>query len=171
MLPLLAAGSAQPSVTGGCHTLIIDPTPMSWEWREQKRFAPSAARALRNIAACGKKAIAIAAEGAHAAFGQRWRRRFRGRQARMTTRSRREVVTFKHPFRIRGIDRQLPAGDYEVVTDEESIEGLSFEAFRRVATTIMVPAESAAGLAMEMVAIGSVDLADAQRVDASASDA
>ena len=88
----------------------------------------------------------------------------------MTTRSRREVVTFKHPFRIRGIDRQLPAGDYEVITDEETIEGLSFEAFRRVATMIMVPAEGSA-LATEMVAIGSVDLADAQRVDASASDA
>jgi len=46
----------------------------------------------------------------------------------------------KHQFRIRAIDRQLPAGDYEVITDEESIEGLSFAAFRRVATMIMVPA-------------------------------
>jgi hypothetical protein len=54
-------------------------------------------------------------------------------QARMTIRSRREVVTFRHPFRIRGIDRLLPAGAYEVVTDEETIEGLSFEAFRRAA--------------------------------------
>jgi hypothetical protein len=52
------------------------------------------------------------------------------RQARMTIRSRREVVTFKHPFRIRGIDRLLPAGAYEVSTDEETIEGLSFEGAR-----------------------------------------
>jgi hypothetical protein len=88
---------------------------------------------------------------------------------RMTIRSRREVVTFKHPFRIRGVDRLLPAGDYEVITDEESIDGLSFEAFRRVATLIIVPKEGARGLAMEMVSIGSVDLADAQRIDASAS--
>ena len=100
-------------------------------------------------------------------FGQRQRRRFRERQARMAIRSRREVVTFKHQFRIRGIDRQLPAGDYEVITDEESIEGLSFAAFRRVATMIMVPAAGSRGLAMEMVSIGSVDLADAQRIDAS----
>lgn len=85
----------------------------------------------------------------------------------MTVRSRREVVTFRHPFRIRGIDRQLPAGAYEVITDEEAIEGLSFAAFRRVATMIMVPAQSSGGL--EMVSIGSVDLADAQRIDASAS--
>jgi hypothetical protein len=87
----------------------------------------------------------------------------------MTIRSRREVVTFQHPFRIRGIDRQLPAGAYEVITDEEAIEGLSFAAFRRVATMIMVPSQSSRGLATEMVSIGSVDLADAQRLDASAS--
>jgi hypothetical protein len=92
------------------------------------------------------------------------------RKARMTIRSRREIVTFKHPFRIRGLDRPLPAGAYEVVTDEETIEGLSFEAFRRVATMIKVPVEGRRGLAMEMVSIGSVDLADAQRIDASASD-
>jgi hypothetical protein len=88
----------------------------------------------------------------------------------MTIRSRREIVTFKHPFRIRGLDRLLPAGAYEVVTDEESIEGLSFEAFRRVATLIKVPVEGRRGLAMEVISIGSVDLADAQRLDASVSD-
>jgi hypothetical protein len=86
----------------------------------------------------------------------------------MTIRSRREIVTFKHPFQIRGIDRLLPAGAYEVVTDEEMIEGLSFASFRRIATMIMVPAASSRGSAMEMLSIGSVDLADAQRIDASA---
>ena len=82
----------------------------------------------------------------------------------MTIRSRRETITFQHPFRIRGIDRLLPPGAYEVITDEEMIEGLSFPAYRRVATMIMVPA---GGSAMEMVSIGSVDLSDAQRIDAS----
>jgi hypothetical protein len=85
----------------------------------------------------------------------------------MTIRSRREVVTFKHTFQIRGIDRQLPAGDYEVITDEEMIEGLSFAAYRRIATMIIVPAAAARG-STEMISIGSVDLSDAQRVDASA---
>lgn len=87
----------------------------------------------------------------------------------MTIVSKREVVTFKHPFRIRGIDRQLSAGDYEVVTDDEAIDGLSFAAFRRVATMIMVPAKDSRGLAMEMISIDTGDLADAQRIDASAS--
>ena len=85
----------------------------------------------------------------------------------MTMRSRRETITFQHPFRIRGIGRLLPPGAYEVITDEEMIEGLSFAAFRRVATMIMVPA-TAQNSAMEMVSIGSVDLSDAQRMDASA---
>jgi hypothetical protein len=85
----------------------------------------------------------------------------------MTTRSRRETITFQHPFRIKGIDRSLPAGAYEVITDEEMIEGLSFPAYRRVATMIVVPAAPPRSSAIEMISIGSVDLADAQRVDAS----
>jgi hypothetical protein len=86
----------------------------------------------------------------------------------MTIRSRRETVTFHHPVHIRGIDRDLPAGAYEVVTDEEMIEGLSFAAWRRVATMITVPTGSA-GIS-EMLSIGSVDLADAQAADAQATD-
>lgn len=88
----------------------------------------------------------------------------------MTIRSRREIVTFKHAFQLRGVDRVLPAGAYEVITDEEMIEGLSFASFRRVATMIMVPAVGSHGSKTEMISIGSVDLSDAQRIDASALD-
>jgi hypothetical protein len=88
----------------------------------------------------------------------------------MTTRSRREIVNFRHSFEIRGVDRLLPPGDYEVITDEEMIEGLSFASFRRVATMIMVPATQRSQ-GMEMISIGSVDLADAQRIDACKLDA
>lgn len=87
----------------------------------------------------------------------------------MTTRSRREMVVFKHPFRIKGVGRLLPAGAYEIVTDEEMIEGLSFPSFRRVATMIMAPAAAPNGSSMEMIAIGSLELSDAQRIDASTS--
>ena len=86
----------------------------------------------------------------------------------MTMRSRKETVTFQHPFRIKGIDRLLPAGGYEVITDEEMIEGLSFASFRRVATMIMVPAAAPRNSAMEMISISSIALSDAQRIDASA---
>jgi hypothetical protein len=92
-----------------------------------------------------------------------------GSRKLILTRSRRETVTFRHPFRIRGIDRQLKAGAYEVVTDEELIEGLSFPCFRRVATMIMVPAAPPHQSSTEMISISSVDLADAQQADAVAS--
>jgi hypothetical protein len=36
----------------------------------------------------------------------------------MNTRSRRETITFQHPFRIKGIDRVPPRGSYEIITDE-----------------------------------------------------
>ena len=86
----------------------------------------------------------------------------------MTMRSRRETVHFRHPFRIKGIDRQLAAGAYEIVTDEEMIEGLSFPCFRRVATMIMVPGAPPQRSTMEMVSISPADLSDARRIDASA---
>jgi hypothetical protein len=122
-------------------------------------------RESRSPRSSDEKAVAIVGERAHASqcFLAKGR-------CRMTIRSRREVITFKHPFRIRGIDRLLPEGAYEVVTDEETIEGLSFAAYRRVATMIVVPVEGSRGAAVEMLSIGSVDLADAQRIDASASD-
>ena len=85
----------------------------------------------------------------------------------MTMRSRRETVTFRHPFRIKGIDRLLQAGAYEVITDEEMIEGLSFASFRRVATMIMVPGAAPRASSMEMISISANDLTDARRADAS----
>ncbi len=86
----------------------------------------------------------------------------------MTTRSRRETVHFKLSFQIRGVDRLLPPGAYEVITDEEMIEGLSFPCFRRVATLMMIPGAPPRSSTMEMISISSVDLSDAQRDDASA---
>jgi hypothetical protein len=86
----------------------------------------------------------------------------------VTTRSRRETVHFKHSFRIGGVDRLLPPGAYEVITDEEMIEGLSFPCFRRVATLMMIPGAAPRNSSTEMISISSVDLSNAQREDASA---
>jgi hypothetical protein len=76
------------------------------------------------------------------------------------TRSRRETVLFKHPFRIASVERLLPAGSYEVITDEESMEGLSFPSFQPVATMMMVPAPPPSSSCVEMVTISSIDLSD-----------
>jgi hypothetical protein len=86
----------------------------------------------------------------------------------MTTRSRREQIVFKHSFRIKGIERELAAGTYEVVTDDEMIEGLSFPCFRRVATMIMVPGASPRSSSVEMISVSPLDLSNAQDADAAA---
>ncbi len=68
-------------------------------------------------------------------------------------RTTRRNLTFAKSFSLAGIGRVLPAGNYEVVTDEELIEGLSFPAYRRVATMIMVPAQSHQGSSTEMLTV------------------
>ncbi|AMK19463.1 MULTISPECIES: hypothetical protein [Sphingobium] len=56
----------------------------------------------------------------------------------MTVRTTRKSVTFAAPFRLIGFDEPLPAGSYEVETDEEMLEGAAHTAFRRTATTLRV---------------------------------
>ena len=82
------------------------------------------------------------------------------------TRTSKSSVTFQHPFALKGVGRELPAGTYEVVTDEELIEGLSFPAFRRVSTMIFVPALAHTNSSIEMHQIEPDELAAAKRRDA-----
>ena len=81
----------------------------------------------------------------------------------MTMRTSTKIITFRRPFWLKGVDRLLPPADYRVVTDEEILEGLSFVAYHRVATSIFVPAPF--GSAVEMVAIDPSDLEAAQAED------
>src|ERR1700681_112582 len=83
----------------------------------------------------------------------------------MTTRTRRSSVVFNHPFLLKGIDRILPPGKYEIVTDEALIEELSFPVYRRVSTMIFVPAQSHQASSVEMVAIDPLDLRAVQDRD------
>jgi len=82
----------------------------------------------------------------------------------MLTRTHDKTWTFIKPFMLKGVDRLLPAGDYRVSTDEELIEGLSFPAYRRVATMIFVP--GANGRSLEMLTIDPSELQTAQERDA-----
>ena len=54
-------------------------------------------------------------------------------------RTTRESITFDRPFLLTAVDKLQPAGTYPVDIDEELIEGLSFLAYRRIATTIYLP--------------------------------
>lgn len=63
----------------------------------------------------------------------------------MTARTNQTTVTFTRPFLLEGLGRALPAGDYRVETEEELIEGLSYAAYRRTATVLLLPAAAGTG--------------------------
>lgn len=56
----------------------------------------------------------------------------------MLSRTTKSVVTFLHPFVVTGYKDELPAGDYEVLTDEEVMLSHSFAAYRRTATFLLI---------------------------------
>lgn len=82
----------------------------------------------------------------------------------MTTRARRTTSSFTRPFALRGVDHVLPPGTYDVVTEEELIDGLSFAVYRRLSTVMFAPGRSASTI--EMVTIDPLDLAAAEDRDA-----
>ncbi|AWD22993.1 hypothetical protein [Fuscovulum blasticum] len=55
----------------------------------------------------------------------------------MALRSTRFMVTFRHPFSLPGDAARLPAGDYEILVEEELLQGLTFEAYRRTASFLV----------------------------------
>ena len=59
----------------------------------------------------------------------------------MTNRTSNSTVSFRNPFILGDIDEVFPAGDYNVETEEELIDGLSFLAYRRKSTFITLLAD------------------------------
>jgi hypothetical protein len=83
------------------------------------------------------------------------------------SRTRAEDVTFAHPFTLHGESARFPAGAYTVATEEELIQGLSFPAYRRVATTLSAAGDRSGSFA----GVTEVDpraLAQARREDLAA---
>ena len=60
----------------------------------------------------------------------------------MTVRTTKKTVTFANSFTLGDFDEVLAPGTYDVETDEELLEGLSFNAYRRILTLIHLPAKS-----------------------------
>lgn len=56
----------------------------------------------------------------------------------MTTRTTKATVAFRRPFILAGFETLQPAGEYQVETEEELAEDLSFPVWRRVATVMRV---------------------------------
>ena len=69
----------------------------------------------------------------------------------MTMRTSRKTVTFRRPFSLSGLDEMQPAGTYTVETNEELLESLSFPAWRRTATVILLrPQAGGVGLRQDL---------------------
>lgn len=81
-------------------------------------------------------------------------------------RTRRDEVTFSHPFTLAGLEGPQPAGTYLDVTQEDEIAGLSFLAWNRVPTLIYLPALGIAYAMEQHVTIQPKDLVAAQTRDA-----
>lgn len=82
----------------------------------------------------------------------------------MTSRTTRSIVTFAYPFVIAGYSDELPAGKYEIIVEEDLIEGPSFMAYRRTATQILIDGQTGVGR-MEIRPIDAEDLELALSLD------
>lgn len=78
-------------------------------------------------------------------------------------RTTRESITFDHPFSLTAVDKPQPAGTYAVDIDDELIEGLSFLAYRRVATTIYLPLHQGSNGSVQAIRVDPQELTAAHR--------
>jgi hypothetical protein len=83
----------------------------------------------------------------------------------MTVRATTKSVTFRRPFTLKGADGLQPAGTYVVETEEEAIPGLSFLAYRRLSTTMILSSRYGGSIARQVVTIDPADLEAAQARD------
>ena len=84
----------------------------------------------------------------------------------MTMRTISRTVTFSRPFMLRGIDGIQPAGTYTVETDEELIQELSFPAYRRIATLVLLPSQPGSAILTQIATIDPLELEIALERDA-----
>ena len=84
----------------------------------------------------------------------------------MSVRTMETAITFRRPFRLNPVDDRQPAGTYRLEIDEEEILGLTFVAYRRIATMLHTPAISVASGRCQVFEIDSAELAAALEADA-----
>ncbi len=84
----------------------------------------------------------------------------------MSERVTHSAVTSLHAFTLRDLDGLQPPGTYLIETVEEPLDTMSFLAYRRVSTTITLPAVGAAGLRRQVVTVDPDELRAALARDA-----
>jgi len=88
----------------------------------------------------------------------------------VTERVTRSTVRFAHPFALPAVEGEQPPGTYAVETTEVPIGGLSFVAYRRVSTTIILASSQFGSESRQVVTIDPLDLEAAQKKDAAKPD-
>ena len=84
----------------------------------------------------------------------------------MTIRTTKKTVIFTRPFSLSGFDGEQPAGSYSVETDEELVEGVSFPAYRRMATMMQLETGARTAGMVQVAVIDPQELEAALAVDA-----
>jgi hypothetical protein len=79
-------------------------------------------------------------------------------EAMMETRSTRTTLTFRNAFTLPHEVRTVPAGDYVLVTKEERLEGLTFNAYRRISGHLIVGSGAANPGRTEMIPVTEAEL-------------
>ena len=76
------------------------------------------------------------------------------------------TAVFAHPFMLGSDEGPFPAGSYVIETEEELIPGLSFQAYRRIRTTMNVPIARGIHTALQALVIDPKELERALQLDA-----
>lgn len=84
----------------------------------------------------------------------------------LSMRSTETEVTFTQPFHLEALVEPQEAGTYRLVVDEELIEGLSFPAYRRVATHLEIPPISVATGTRQRLQVSYEEILHALALDA-----
>ena len=77
---------------------------------------------------------------------------------------------FAQPLTLSGVEDVQAPGAYTVQTDEELLEGLSFLAYRRIATVIFIPLRHGGPSSLQAITVDPRELADALARDGSHAD-
>lgn len=83
----------------------------------------------------------------------------------MTNRTSQVTVKFSHAFVLPGFERPQPPGDYRIDYDEEQIEGVSWQVWRRTGAFIHLPAIAVKGSKRQMLPVDPSDLDTALKMD------
>lgn len=75
-------------------------------------------------------------------------------------------VTFPKPFALPGSQTLLPAGEYDLLIEEERLQGLTFDAYRRTGAFLQVGGKPGSAGRTELQPVSEADLQQALGPDA-----